>query len=70
MVHSIRHAEKCFQLLELLYTYYERLAERTVRSCEDLFYKRKRAAVAVRRLVYNSNFYRRYFDTEEALQIY
>ena len=53
-----------------MYGYYEYLAERAVRTYDDLLNKRRRGAIAVRRMVYNSNFYRRYFETEEPLQIY
>ena len=58
------------QLLEVMYGYYEYLAERAVRTYDDLLNRRRRGAIAVRRLVYNSNFYRHYFETEEPLQIY
>ena len=58
------------QLLEVMYGYYEYLAERAVRTYDELSSKRRRSAIAIRRLFYNSSVYRRYFETEEPLQIY
>ena len=53
-----------------MYGYYENLAEKVLRSYEELKNKRRRGAIAVRRAFYNSTVYRRYLDTEEPLQIY
>ena len=53
-----------------MYGYYENLAEKLLRSYEELKNKRRRGAIAVRRAFYNSTVYRQYFDTEEPLQIY